>query len=360
MECNSEKLPEISVDIWQHLENLNKPILIYGMGNGAERLLDRLNDSHLTPQGIFASDDFVRGQRFGIYKVCRYDELIEIYPDATVLLAFGSRLSSVIENIKKIAEKSPLLVPDLPIAGDEYFDAVFYREHRAELEEAYSLFTEETSRNIFTNIIRSKLTGELAPLLAATSSDTEYYNCIDSKNIRVAVDGGAYTGDTLTELHLHHPELARAFAVEPDRRTFEKLRRYAESAPFEVTPFHGALWSRTGNGIFSASGNRNSSIFNTSYQSKTEDVSLLTVDSLPIGEAVDYIKYDVEGAEYEAIIGSRRTVERYRPALAVSLYHRAKDLFEIPLLLHRLNPEYRFYLRRKYCLPAWELTLYAV
>lgn len=360
MDCISERLPDISVDIWNHLEHLNLPILIYGMGNGADRLLERLNASGLMPQGIFASDEFVRGQLFGIYKVARYEELAERFPNATVLLAFGSRLTSVIDNIKRIAAGAPLLVPDLPIADNEYFDATFYKEHRSELEEVLGLLADGMSRRIFVNTVRAKLTGELEPLLAATCTEAEYYNCLAQRDIRVAVDGGAYNGDTLAELHRHHPELMRTFAVEPDRRSFEKLRRYAELAPFEVNAFHGGLWSRTGNGMLAASGNRNSSLFNTSHDAKAEDVALLTVDTLPVGEAVDYIKYDVEGAEREAILGSRRTIERYRPTLAVSLYHRSRDLYELPLLLHRINPEYRFYLRRKYCLPAWELTLYAV
>lgn len=360
MDGNFERLPDITGDIWQYLENCHRTILIYGMGNGAERLLARLDDSHLMPQGIFASDEFVRGQRFGMYKIYRYDELIERYPDAIVLLAFGSRLPAVINNIKNIAAKSPLLVPDMPIAGEEYFDAIFYREHRSELEETLSLFTEKTSRMIFVNTIRAKLTGELEPLLAASCTDAEYYDCIAQKCIHTAVDGGAYTGDTLAELYAIHPELRHAYAVEADRRSFEKLRRYSELAPFEATPFYGALWNRQGNGTFSASGNRNSSLYNASYQTKTVEVPLLTVDTLPITEKVDYIKYDVEGAEVDAILGSRRTIERHRPALAVSLYHRPRDLYEIPLLLRSINPEYRFYLRRKYCLPAWELMLYAV
>ena len=80
----------------------------------------------------------------------------------------------------------------------------------------------------------------------------------------------------------------------------------------------------------------------------------------PADRPIDYIKYDVEGAEYEALEGSKNTVLRDRPVLAVSLYHRPEDLFRIPLYIHSLNPAYRFYLRRTKCLPAWEIMLYAV
>ena len=39
---------------------------------------------------------------------------------------------------------------------------------------------------------------------------------------------------------------------------------------------------------------------------------------------------DVEGAEKEAILGSLETIEKHRPALMISLYHRSEDIFSLP------------------------------
>ena len=75
---------------------------------------------------------------------------------------------------------------------------------------------------------------------------------------------------------------------------------------------------------------------------------------------VDYIKYDVEGAETEALMGSRGIIQRDAPALLVSAYHRNTDLFRLPLLVHELNPAYKLYLRRMAGVPAWDINLYAV
>ena len=75
---------------------------------------------------------------------------------------------------------------------------------------------------------------------------------------------------------------------------------------------------------------------------------------------MDYVKYDVEGAETEALLGSRDTIRRHSPALLVSAYHRSADLFRLPLLVHDLNPAYKLYLRRMAGVPAWDINLYAV
>lgn len=84
------------------------------------------------------------------------------------------------------------------------------------------------------------------------------------------------------------------------------------------------------------------------------------VDDLLCGSRADVIKLDVEGAEYEALLGCRKTIETYRPRLMVSAYHRNEDLFALPLLIRRMHPEYRVYLRHHRYIPAWETCFYLI
>ncbi|MDR2819741.1 MAG: FkbM family methyltransferase [Desulfovibrio sp.] len=71
----------------------------------------------------------------------------------------------------------------------------------------------------------------------------------------------------------------------------------------------------------------------------------------------DFIKMDVEGAEPAALRGARRVITECRPRLAVCLYHRFSDMWEIPLLLREMVPEYRFWCRKN--APYVEFVLYA-
>ena len=84
-------------------------------------------------------------------------------------------------------------------------------------------------------------------------------------------------------------------------------------------------------------------------------------DSVLGGERVDYIKYDVEGSEKEALIGSMETVKACYPTLLVSLYHRNEDLFSLPLMIRERFPKYqKFFIRRFAGIPAWDLNLYVM
>jgi hypothetical protein len=75
---------------------------------------------------------------------------------------------------------------------------------------------------------------------------------------------------------------------------------------------------------------------------------------------MDFIKYDVEGAELEALLGSHETIMRDKPVLLVSAYHRSEDVFSLINYLNEKYPFYKLYLRRLRCVPAWELDIIAI
>ena len=76
-------------------------------------------------------------------------------------------------------------------------------------------------------------------------------------------------------------------------------------------------------------------------------------------EAPTFIKMDIEGAEKEAILGAENIIRIQKPKMAVSIYHKREDIWELPKLLLEMNPEYRFYLRH-YSFRDAETVLYAV
>jgi FkbM family methyltransferase len=75
-------------------------------------------------------------------------------------------------------------------------------------------------------------------------------------------------------------------------------------------------------------------------------------------ERVDFIKFDIEGAELEALKGGVETLKKYRPKLAISLYHKPCDFYEIIEFLSEQCPFYSFYLNH-YTINAEETVLYA-
>lgn len=88
-------------------------------------------------------------------------------------------------------------------------------------------------------------------------------------------------------------------------------------------------------------------------------VDVDSIDDLHRYERVDFIKMDIEGSELMALQGGKTVIENNHPALAVCVYHKREDLITIPQYIHKLNSNYKLYLRA-YERWSQELVLYAV
>ena len=125
----------------------------------------------------------------------------------------------------------------------------------------------------------------------------------------------------------------------------------------ELHSVQAAAWSVETTLQFGDEGNRNSGLF---AKGKSVEVKALSLDEALGGRAVDYVKYDVEGCEREALIGSTKTILSSKPRLLVSAYHRSEDVFALPLQIAGIRPDYKMYLRRYPYVPAWDLNIICV
>ena len=345
-------------DLWQYLKETEKPIVMYGMGNGADKILERLQPLGIEIADFFASDGFVRGHSFHGKTVLSFSEIKEKYSDFIILLSFASSLDNVLDWFYTLDGDYEMYAPDVPVAGEGTFGLGYYLENKTKFDAARELLADDVSKKVFDNVIKYKLTGKISYLKEIeTTPDEAWSNILSPADYKTAVDAGAYNGDTARELAELCPNIEKIFAIEPDKRNYKKLSAYAESEK-RVEAVNAAAWHESTVLTLDASGNRNANAFALNAK-KTTEIPALTIDSV-CGCCADYIKYDVEGAEHSALLGSRETIKNCSPDLLVSVYHRNEDLFDLPLLVSRINPSYKLYLRKFKYVPAWDLNLYAI
>ena len=363
-------LPTVTRDLWEYLKDTDKTIVLYGMGNGADKILSVLAEHGISVGGVFASDGFARGNLFHGMSVRTWSDIKTQYgaENVIVLLSFGTSRSEVLENILRIRAEAELYAPDVPAFGDTLFTRVFYEEHLAEFTAVRELLSDDESRRIFDNILSFKLSGDIGYLLDAESDEDEIWKSIlHPESIRTAADLGAYNGDTVRKLlEKGKGGIETIWAMEPDARNYKKLDVYAKSETrAHIIPVNAGAWNEETILFFDKSGNRNASFEKNRSQTladrpaKVEEVKALPLDRVLNGARVDYVKYDVEGSEREALQGSQQTLNTHVPTLLVSLYHRSEDMFALPLYLHEIAPQYSgFYLRRMAGIPAWDINFY--
>ena len=346
--------------MWDYLKKTSKPILIYGRGNAAETITAELRKRGKEPAGFFSSDGFVREKTFLGYPVTSFREALTRFgPDCIVLLAFGTHREDVLQTVRQIASQTEFFAPDIPVAGEGLFDKAYYASHREQLQTAFEILADEQSRRVFRSVVSYKLSGIIDFLLECDTPPEENWSLLSPGPGKTYADLGAYTGDTVTE-YLQAlksaapgagPRDLSVLAVEPEPRNFRKLQETISSLGFtDCRCVQAAAGDTVGKTSISKGAGRGS------RSDKRVSVAAETLDHLLAGKPAHIVKMDVEGAETAAIRGAERTIRENCPAMLIAAYHRTDDLWSIPLQVLAIRSDYRVYLRRTRCLPAWEIN----
>ena len=350
-----------SLTYWETLAHDSRPKVLYGTGNGADKIIDAFASYGAKIDGVFASSGFVRNRTFRDMPVLSYEGAKARFgEDMVILPAFGTALPDVMDFFKYLDSRHEVIIPEVPLYGSGIFDTPYLIKNLRELETVYNMLSDSLSREIFENVIRFRMTGKLKYLYPCESMRDTFRSLKGMEKVEIALDGGAYKGDSAGDMLSSLPNVKKIFACEPDPSTFKKLSAFAETecAAGKVIPVEAALSCVKGVAESVVSGSRGSGIEGRNKRAKVKEIKLDTIDNILSGERVDYIKLDVEGAEYEAITGAEATLAKCRPIVSVSLYHRTGDILTLPMLLKEKLGCVKMYLRRPECIPMWDLNLY--
>lgn len=166
----------------------------------------------------------------------------------------------------------------------------------------------------------------------------------------IVVDCGAYRGETVLWFARQVGECGRIVAIEPSSRNAEGLRanlaanRIVSMAPVIVLQCAVAASA----GMLSFNGQAEEC--SCEDADSAESVLTTTIDDIVEQQhlgRVDFIKMDIEGGEVNALRGAERTLEEFTPRLAISVYHRPRDLTDIVTLIRQACPDYRLHLSHK-------------
>lgn len=101
--------------VWTRLQEEARPIVLYGMGDGADKILDRFETLGITAAGVFASDEFVRGHSFRGFRVKKLSEIVEeLGEDIVIVIAFASQRPEVLEKMYDLDARFDVVAPDVP------------------------------------------------------------------------------------------------------------------------------------------------------------------------------------------------------------------------------------------------------
>jgi FkbM family methyltransferase len=174
-----------------------------------------------------------------------------------------------------------------------------------------------------------------------------FYTRLDNERF---IDCGAADGDTVREFRARWNNYSQITAFEPDPRNYRGLS-VSVFGDQRISTVPAAVSDKTGVATFTATGDQSAHIGGDYV------VNTYRMDHVLVNPTL--IKMDIEGCELDALWGAREMIRKHSPVLAICAYHTGDHLWQIPLLIHALNPTYRLYLRR-YLEQTWDLVWYAV
>lgn len=173
---------------------------------------------------------------------------------------------------------------------------------------------------------------------------------------KIFVDAGCYDLGTALE-YKEWNKGGKVISFEPDYSCYKKcIELYEFLEEEEISIYQKGLWCKKGHLKFDIKKDGT-----TRVTDREEGIKLdvVTIDEMMQGKKCGFIKMDIEGSEYEALQGAKKTIIKDHPILAISIYHKSEDIIQIPEYILELSGIYRFYIRH-YSTNLSETVLYAI
>ncbi|MDP3428371.1 MAG: FkbM family methyltransferase [Humidesulfovibrio sp.] len=338
----------------------NSRIAIYGAGFAGDSFREYVLKYRSDVTVVCYIDTFNEGSRNGL-PVKRVDQICDIKDIDFIVVC--STLSLEIKGILRYFGEDRYVL----VARDPKYPSKYVDRHRSRFQDVLEMFNKDSDRALYAMLLDYSWNVDLPPdyffdQVAALGGNKCYLDNINTNAVKVAVDGGANNGDTASHFLENFSDLQElhCFDVQYSQDEFYALSKlsaadvrikYRQLGLSDKIEVQHIVNPRAGGGVrISKDAIKNEAISCVSLDVYAEENGNVKID---------YIKLDIEGGEYEAVNGMRKTIARCRPQLAICIYHDLDDMWSIPLLLKELCPDYVFGLGH-YGFNINETVVYAV
>jgi len=303
------KYRNLNSDMQVYVEKLKKGshCLIYGTGGGAHYLAGRFKRFKVTVAAFIDPD----------------------VSDATV------------------DEKSGIpVIPEKDLAGNKalYSDKTFVIGYSARP------MAEEIRKHLIGNI-GVKENNIIWGIYDWRNTQGQYFDLFEPKDNEVFVDLGCFDGATCYRFAgwCGHKGFDHIYSFEADPENYEKSRKLlAPLHKCDLYPYGAADTNKKV--YFAADGFETSSIISKEEAEArsfkgVKEIETVALDDILCGKKVTFIKMDIEGAEYEALLGARNLILENRPRMAISVYHKFEDFVTLADLVLKMHPDYKISFR---------------
>jgi len=315
-----------------------RPICLFGLGTTAYSLL-----KFLRKMGVNVSllcDSQKKGEN-----IISPSILVRDFANAVVIIGAPAHYEEIFEQLLNMGINRNNIFQRIAYGSNIMSEAEFEEFHYNGYKWAYQMCQDNKSKKVIIEAVKTIIINE--PLDIICDSETYFESSIinfATADDEVFVDAGAYQGETAIAFYKTRQD--KTYSFEPDSINYaickENLRLYPNAFCINA-----GLWISSQNLGFVQQGSGGSKISDeTTSQSVAIDVVSLDDYFANISTKPTFIKMDIEGAEKEALFGAKTIIKKYKPKLAICVYHKPEDIYEIPRIILSFRDDYKLYFRQ--------------
>ncbi len=338
----------------------DRKLILYGRGKDVPELVKKYETAYIVDRNDELWDTFVEET-----EVCPPARLYRERTEDVVILVTASRFAFNIT--RQIQEIDSFDIFYWNVLNNPFLNKISVQlfDHYERIREIEAKLYDDKSREILREVIHRRMIGCISEYEDLKSDrEVQYLYPPALKDIPggIILDCGGYTGDSaerfirclgnaVKKIYVFEALPANIEGIEKRKKKLMEpggwngvleIRPYAVSNEKKVIRF----WETEKRGGSFSPEFVNETRFNRVKPVNVYDVETCTIDeAVSDRERVGLIKMDIEGAEYEALLGAEKTIKRDRPGLAISIYHNGLDYYRIAELILQFVPEYHLAVR---------------
>lgn len=335
------------------MANEKCPVILFGAGSTSEYNLKYFNKLAISPIAFCDNSIEKQGTLVSGVPVVSLEEAIKKYPDAYYYITTQLYYSEI---------KQQLIEAGCGSERISNYDIVFqfpwekecisyYQKYAEKLEVFYNRLSDEKSKKVLKNRLLFLRTRNREYAINIRDG-VQYFDeeLIDFNCLKCFVDLGMYTGDTILKfLQYSGGRYNIIYGFEPDKNIHkmasDNLENYKNIICVNkaTSDYNGQINIEQSLGVMQT-------IESGIYGAEKNERNVFEVCKLDsffenMNPQIDMIKIDIEGAELATLKGASDIIKKNHPIIAVCIYHKQEDIFEIPEYIESLNLPYNLYLR---------------
>ncbi|CDF07763.1 methyltransferase FkbM family [Firmicutes bacterium CAG:95] len=329
------------------IDNLkNVQVAIWGTGQAGEMIFYSLKRNGINPCYFVDSNSDLIGKTYCTVPIIGVDDIKK-----TDYIVIAANINYRLHECLEIMGISYVYIDPISLweyDGDNpYYVRNEISNHQKEINMVFNMLNDEHSKEVYYKVLLHRATHNISLIWDIYDHNQYFGNEIVANISGNFVDCGAYQGDTLLQFVNQVGEKEyKYFAFEADINNFIKLSNLIKAKKWNAFAYNLGVWDTKEvlcfqNDVISGVGVSGKVVKSENEDYKTIKVNADSLDHVLEKEKVDFIKMDIEGAEIRALYGASTIIKLQEPVLAISAYHELNHLWEIPLLIKKLNKKYQ-------------------